>query len=71
MTKTTTSKRPEYLAYMVEDGKGDNAFWTRVGTLWAHEDGEGYTLQLEALPLNGRLMIRKPKPKTSNGGAAR
>lgn len=42
MTKTTTSKRPECLVYMVEDGKGDNPFWTRVGTLWAHEDGEGF-----------------------------
>ncbi len=47
---------------MVE-GEGDKTHWTKIGAAWAHDDGEGYNLTLIALPTNGRLVIRKPKPK--------
>lgn len=55
-------KSPSYLAYTVRDGKeGQKAFWTRIGAFFAHEDGEGGTLLLEALPLDGRVVLRAPK----------
>ena len=57
MTKTT-SKRPAYTAYAV-DGDGDKANWTEIGALWAHEDGKGYNLNLKALPVSGRVVIRQ------------
>jgi hypothetical protein len=61
--KRTENKRPTLAVYVVE-GEGDNAFWTKIGAAWTHEDGEGFNITLTALPLNGRLVVRKPK---SNG----
>ncbi|HEY0329887.1 MAG TPA: hypothetical protein VGC77_12400 [Rhodopseudomonas sp.] len=46
----------------VVDGEGDNAFWTKVGAAWPHEDGKGFNITLTATPVSGRLVIREPKP---------
>lgn len=62
MTRTPTSNRPSHTVYVVE-GEGETAFWTRIGAAWAHEDGDGLNLQLSCLPLSGRLVVRKPRPK--------
>ena len=58
--KRTQKTRPTYAVYVVE-GEGDNAYWTKIGAAWAHEDGEGYNISLTALPLNGRLVVRTAK----------
>lgn len=60
MPSKPTKNRPSHAVYVVE-GEGESAFWTRIGGAWAHEDGEGFNLQLSCLPLTGRLVIRKPK----------
>ncbi len=46
----------------VVDGEGDNAFWTKIGAAWLHEDAKGFNVTLTAMPVNGRLVIREPKP---------
>ena len=43
-------------------GEGDNAFWTKISAAWEHEDRKGFNILLTAKPLNGRLVIREPKP---------
>ena len=43
------------------DGEGDNAFWTKVGAAWPHEDGKGFNISLTCLPIDGRLVIREAK----------
>ncbi|WFU07535.1 hypothetical protein QA648_36985 (plasmid) [Rhizobium sp. CB3171] len=58
--KQTQKSKPDYAAYTVE-GDGDKAHWTKIGAAWSHNDGEGFNIQLTALPLNGRLIVRKPK----------
>lgn len=68
MTRTSTSNRSSHAVYVIE-GKGENAFWTRIGAAWADEDGDGSNLQLSCLPLSGRLVVRKPRPK-ADGEAA-
>jgi len=55
----TTPKAPDYIAWHVQQ-KGDKAFWTKVGASWRHKDGKGHTLQLETLPINGRIVLREP-----------
>lgn len=60
--KKPVSNRPSHAVYVVE-GEGENAFWTKIGAAWMHEDGEGYNIQLTAMPLSGRLVVRKPKPQ--------
>lgn len=52
--------KPDYGVYVTE-GEGDKAFWTKVGAAWSHKDGDGFTITLTALPLNGRLSVRKPR----------
>lgn len=72
MTKTTETKAPTMAAYHVRDGKGENAksFWTRIGAAWVHQDGEGMTLQLDCLPVDGRVVIRPLKADEQDGSAA-
>lgn len=55
-----TQKKPSHAVYVVE-GEGDNAFWTKIGAAWEHQDGKGLNITLSALPLNGRLVVRDPK----------
>lgn len=60
MKKTQSKNRPAYMAYVVE-GEGDDSFWTKIGGAWEHEDGKGFTVQLAAVPLDGRMVLRRPK----------
>lgn len=54
------SKPPRYVAWHVA-GRDQKAFWTRVGAAWDHKDGEGLTLQLDLVPINGRIVLRAPQ----------
>lgn len=50
--------------WMVEENKnfkGDNkSFWTKVGVAFRNKD-DSWSLELQALPVNGRLQMRPPK----------
>ncbi|TFF17233.1 hypothetical protein E3C22_24180 [Jiella endophytica] len=63
MTSKSKSTVPSHSVYVVE-GEGDRAFWTKVGSAWRHDDGDGFNLKLTALPIDGRLVIRKAKAKS-------
>jgi hypothetical protein len=54
----TASKAPSHVAYQVRDREDGKAFWTRIGSAWPHGDGKGFTVQIDALPLNGRISLR-------------
>lgn len=54
----TGGNRPSHIAYQVRDGK-DDAIWTRIGAAWRHKDGKGFNLQLDAVPLDGRITLRE------------
>jgi hypothetical protein len=57
------SNKPTLYAYVVKDrGRGQKAIWTRIGAAWPHEKGKGFTIELEAYPTNGRLVLTEPKP---------
>ena len=65
----TTKKRPAYRVYTVEDIDEENSFWTLVGTAFAHEDRKGMNVLLKALPVDGRLVLRRyteDKPTMDN-----
>lgn len=61
-TNTTTSngssRTPSHIAYQVRDREGKKAIWTRIGSAWAHADGNGFNIQVEAVPLDGRISLR-------------
>ena len=56
--ETTTSKAPSHVAYQVRDREGQKGFWTRIGSAWAHGDGKGFNVQLDVVPLDGRITLR-------------
>ena len=53
---------PAFRLYRV-DGKGPEARWTRIGAAWLHQDGKGFNLRCNAIPLQGRLVARAYTPK--------
>ena len=64
-------KKPAYRVYTVEDIDEENSFWTMIGTAFAHEDMKGMNVLLKALPVDGRLVLRRyvetVPEKTSTG----
>lgn len=52
-------RKPDYLAYAVDDAKNGKSYWNRVGAAWVHKDGRGVDINLEALPVNGRISLRE------------
>jgi hypothetical protein len=61
--------RPAYDAFVV-DGEGEDAFWTKIGAAWPHQDGRGFSLQLVALPVGGRITLRVPKEREKGDAPA-
>ena len=57
-TETTTSKSPSHIVYQVRDREGSKGFFTRIGAAWPHKDGKGFNVQLDAMPLDGKLTLR-------------
>jgi hypothetical protein len=60
-TKTNTkteSKAPSHIAYQVREREGEKSIWTRIGAAWPHADGNGFNIQLESVPLDGRVTLR-------------
>ncbi len=58
------SKKPSHFVYTVRDGgESNNDFWTKIGAAFAHNDGKGFSVILEAFPVDGRLTIRRSEPK--------
>ena len=64
----TNTKKPAFIAYAVT-GEGKQAFWTRIGSAWPHQHGEGFNIELNALPVNGRIVLMSPKAEDSTEGA--
>ena len=56
------SKKPTFIAYTVKGrGKGQKSIWTRIGAAWPHSKGIGFNIELEAVPVDGRLVLIEPK----------
>ena len=66
------SNPPAFVAYHVsEQGRG-RKFWTRLGGVWPHSKGEGFTIFVNVLPIDfdGRIVLMPPKEQDDDGQAA-
>lgn len=45
-------------------GEGRKPFWATIGSAWTNKD-ESFTLRLDALPIDGEIVVR---PRKSDGG---
>ena len=59
----TSSKSPSHIAYQVRDRQGSKGFFTRIGAAWQHKDGKGFNVQLDCVPLDGRISLRVTSEK--------
>ncbi|MGA3065258.1 MAG: hypothetical protein ABSF29_00270 [Tepidisphaeraceae bacterium] len=57
-TQTPGSKSPSHIVYQVRDREGGKGFFTRIGAAWPHKDGKGFNVQIESVPLDGRITLR-------------
>ena len=56
-----SSQRPTYRAYTVIKREGQDPFWLPIGAAFMHQDGDGYHVVLQALPIDGKIVLRLPK----------
>ncbi len=74
-TKTSTAKaapaaftprKPTHRLYRV-NGEGEAATWTPIGAAWPNKDGKGFNLSCDAVPLQGRIVLRLIEPRAEAG----
>ena len=53
-------KRPDYDVFISQKGKDDKNYHTKVGAAW-NVDKEGISIKLQALPIDGSLVLFPPK----------
>lgn len=60
-TAKAPANSPQLIAYHISE-RGEKTFWARIGAAWEHQDGEGFTLQLDLIPVSndGRIILRSP-----------
>jgi len=64
----TKGQKPTHRIYCVE-GEGEKSTWTPIGAAWAHGDGKGFSIHLEAIPLQGRISMRVIADKPADDAA--
>jgi hypothetical protein len=55
-----SKKHPSHIAYQVNQGKDGKSYWNRIGVAWANKNGKGFTIQLNAVPLDGKIVLQVP-----------
>lgn len=62
-----SKSKPTHIAYYTRPGKdGERDFWNACGAAWAHKDGKGFRLRLDAMPVGGVIELRINEPKAAN-----
>jgi hypothetical protein len=61
----TDTNKPTHRIYRVL-GEAGKANWTPIGAAWPNRDGEGFSISCDAVPLTGRIVMRKIKPREQN-----
>ena len=57
--------QPNYTAYTVIKRADAEDFWLAIGAAWLHQDGDGLNVILQALPIDGKVVLRLPKAEKS------
>ena len=59
MSATKEPKKPDLIAYVVSQS-GEKSYYHRIGAAWRNSKG-GARLVLEALPVNGEVLLLPPR----------
>lgn len=63
---TRKSKQPSHHAFQVKE-VDDKSYFNRVGVAFEHKDRKGFNIQLDSMPVNGRITLRTPKERLDEG----
>ncbi len=66
----SNTQQPSFQAYTVVKREGQDDFWLNIGAAFMHQDGDGYNVLLQALPINGKLVLRPPKAQNEEPAPA-
>jgi hypothetical protein len=58
MVEKEHSKQPTHRAYTVIKRDGQDDFWLNIGLVFTHKNDDGFSILLQALPLDGRIVCR-------------
>ena len=50
-------RKPTHRLFRVV-GDGESSIWTPIGAAWPNKDGQGFSINCEAMPLSGRIVMR-------------
>ncbi len=56
-----TGRKPDQIAYNVQDSPDGKGYWNRVGAVWHHQDGRGSEIILNSIPVDGRITLREQR----------
>jgi len=60
-------RKPTHRLYRVI-GEGQASIWTPIGAAWPNKDGQGFSLSCDAMPLTGRIVMRRITAREEAGG---
>jgi hypothetical protein len=55
------AQQPSHRAYTVIKREGQDDFWLSIGAAFMHQDGDGFNVVLQALPIDGKIVLRLPR----------
>lgn len=55
------SQKPAHRVYTVIKRDGQDDYWLNIGATFAHQDGKGFNVMLQALPIDGKIVLREPQ----------
>jgi hypothetical protein len=73
----TNSQKPAFTAFTVtKRGDDKDDWWTPIGAAFPHQNGEGFNVVLQALPMPGpdgqcKIVLRPPKDDDDRRGQDR
>lgn len=70
----SNTQQPHYQAYSIIKRENQDDFWLCLGAAFAHQDGQGFNVILQALPIpNGdgqcKIVLRPPKADHKDGAS--
>ena len=52
-------RQPTHKAFTVIKREGKEDYWLDIGVAFPHKDGRGFTVKLQAIPLDAKIVCRE------------
>ena len=68
MSQFNSKAKPSHEVFAVAERKNQKSIWTKIGACWPHDDGNGFNLKLQFMPVSdASLVIRLRTEKPDQG----